>query len=329
MTHLFVDTNIFLNFYHFSNEDLDNLKDLSKLIDGGKVTIFIPEQVFYEFNRNRESKLQDAIKRLSSNDLKSELPQICLDYEEVKDLKQAEKLFKEKKNNLIEKLNKDIKSKSLKADQVINSLFEQVGTISTSKPILDAAKYRYDIGNPPGKNGSLGDAINWETLLSIVPKGTDIHFVSGDSDYLSPINSNEFSDFLSMEWESKKNSKLKFYKSFNQFLKTTFPEVKIITEDIKNAKIEAFENSPNFDAARARLFELVKINEFSSEQINRIVKASISNNQIYWAHDYSPELIGQRLHFLITGHELNIPYDMYQNFCKTFNIEPVWRPEDF
>lgn len=329
MIHLFVDTNIFLNFYHFSNEDLDNLKDLSKLIDGGKVTIFIPEQVRNEFNRNRESKLQDAIKRLSSNDLKSELPQICLDYDEVKDLKQAEKHFKEKKNNLIEKLNKDIKSKSLKADQVINSLFQQVGTIPTTKAIMNAAKYRYDIGNPPGKNGSLGDAINWETLLSVVPIVTDIHFVSGDSDYLSPINSNEFSDFLNIEWETTKGSKLKFYKSFNQFLKITFPEVKITTEDIKNTKIEAFENSSNFDAARARLFELVQINEFSSEQLNRIVKASISNNQIYWANDYSPELIGQRLHFLTKGRELNIEYDLYQNFCKTFNIEPIWRPEDF
>ncbi len=329
MINLFVDTNIFLNFYHFSNEDLENLKDLSKLIEGEKVTIFITEQVKFEFNRNREAKIQDAIKRLALNDLKAELPQICLDYEEVKDLKNAEKLFKEKKNLLLEKLNRDIKSKSLKADQVINSLFDQVEIIPTTRAIMTSSKARLDIGNPPGKNGSLGDSINWETLLAVVPNNQDIHFVSGDSDYASPINTNEFSDFLNNEWIEKKGSKLKYYKSFNQFLKITFPEVKLTTEDIKNTKIEAFENSPNFDGARYRLYELSRINEFSDEQINRIVKASVTNNQIYWAHDYSPEAIGQRLSMLIQGHEQNIPYDLYQKFCKTFGIEPVLRGEDF
>jgi predicted nucleic acid-binding protein len=325
MIYLFVDTNIFLDFYHFSNEDLDNLKDLSKLIEGKKVTIFIPEQIRHEFYRNREAKIHDAIKRLASNDLKSELPQICLGYSEIKDLKNAEKIFKEKKKHLIDKLNTDIKSKSLKADLVINSLFEHVGTLTTTNEILIAVKKRFDIGDPPGKDGSLGDAINWETLLMIVPQGQDIHFVSGDTDYISPINTNEFSDFLRQEWETIKKSKLNFYKSFNQFLKVTFPEVKITTEDIKNKKIEAFENSPDFDAARARLNELFRINEFSDEQIIRIVEASVTNNQIFWAHDYSPEIIGQRLQILINGHEHQIPNDLYQQFCRTFGIDPIPR----
>lgn len=253
---------------------------------------------------------------------------MCKDYDEFKDLKKSEMIFKEKKRMLIEKLSNDIKSKSLKADQVIFRLFDNSKIIPISNTIMASAKYRFELGNPPGKNKSLGDAINWETLLSIIPKTKDLHFVSDDSDFSSPLDKNDFSDFLNNEWKNLKKSNLIFYNSFNQFLKTTFPEVKITTEDIKNTKIKAFEDSTTFDAARARLAELVKINEFSIEQLNRIIIASISNNQIYWANDYTPELIGQKLQYLLNEHEHDIEYDLYHKFCDTFKIEPILRFED-
>lgn len=328
MINLFIDTNIFLNFYHFSNEDLESLSDLSNLIEANKVEIFLTEQVLQEFSRNRESKIQDAVKRLNSNDAKAEIPQMIKDYEEANELKKAEKIFRERKKALLDKLSHDISNNSLKADKVLRDLFDKIEIIKTSDEIFNAAKRRYDIGNPPGKKGSLGDAINWESLLTTISYGEDIYFVSGDTDYISELNENDFSSFLLKEWENKKASKLHFYKSFNNFLKHKFPDVKITSEEIKEAKIEAFENSPNFDGARARLEVLHKIGEFSDQQILRIVKASISNNQIYWAHEYSPELIGEKLYDIINGKENVIPYDMYQVFCDYFDIEPILRDED-
>ncbi len=96
MINLFIDTNIFLNFYHFSNEDLESLKNLGKLIDAKLVRIHLPDQVYFEFKRNRESKIQDALKRLRANDAKAEIPQMCVDFNESKELKKAAALFKEK-----------------------------------------------------------------------------------------------------------------------------------------------------------------------------------------------------------------------------------------
>lgn len=328
MMHIFIDTNIFLDFYHFSNEDLDNLEQLSALIEAEKVEIILPSQVVLEFSRNRESKIKDAIKRLSANDAKAEIPQMIKDYPESADLKSAETIFRDKKKKLLDRLNEEISSNSLKADKVIKNLFSIVNKTATTDEILSKAVRRVQIGNPPGKNGSIGDAINWETLLTAIKPGIDLYFVSGDSDYVSELNPNNFSTFLSNEWNKVKESKIIFYKSLNQFLRELYPNVKITTEDIKDAKILAFAQSSNFDAARVRLDSLMKLGEFSKDQILNIVRASISNNQIYWAHNYSPELIGQKLEKIIAGSELSIPYDEYKIFCDHFEIEPVLRDED-
>ena len=42
------------------------------------------------------------------------------------------------------------------------------------------AVMRTRLGNPPGKSESVGDAMNWETLLIAVPEGTELYLVSED-----------------------------------------------------------------------------------------------------------------------------------------------------
>lgn len=164
--------------------------------------------------------------------------------------------------------------------------------------------------------------------MSLVKNGSPLYFVSGDSDYVSELNPSEFSTFLTTEWRNEKGSEIHYFKSLNQLLKDLFPDVKITTEDIKEAKIQGFAQSPSFDAARTRLDSLMKLGQFSNEQILKIVNASITNNQIYRAHNYSPELIGEKSEKLIAGRETIIPYDEYKKFCEHFEIEPVLRVED-
>ena len=60
---------------------------------------------------------------------------------------------------------------------------------------LDKATDRTEIGNPPGKKGSLGDAIIWESLLGHAPD-EPLHFVSDDIDYKSKLNKLKMKDFL-------------------------------------------------------------------------------------------------------------------------------------
>ena len=60
MKNLFIDSNIWLSLYHFSNDDLAQFMKLKDLI-GVDFNILLPEQVVDEVNRNRENKIKDAL----------------------------------------------------------------------------------------------------------------------------------------------------------------------------------------------------------------------------------------------------------------------------
>ena len=42
--HFFIDTNAYLSFYHFSGDDLEELKKLGVLIKQKQLTLVVPEQ---------------------------------------------------------------------------------------------------------------------------------------------------------------------------------------------------------------------------------------------------------------------------------------------
>jgi hypothetical protein len=68
------------------------------------------------------------------------------------------------------------------------------------------------VGNPPGKKGSLGDAINWEALLENVPDGEDLYLIADDRDYFSVLDENKPREFLIREWKEKRESDVFFYR---------------------------------------------------------------------------------------------------------------------
>lgn len=318
--HIFIDTNVFLNFYHYSDEDLNRLNDLIKLIEANRVKLYLTKQVIDEFNRNREVKINDAIRKFKSSHTDIGLPRICDGYEEKRKIKDALDILKTEKKKLTDKLLEDARNKALLADKLIARVFKISSVGIISKELLDASKKRYDLGNPPGKKGSYGDAINWMYLLGVVPNGQDLYLVSNDKDYASPLAENEFSLFLQDEWMSRKNSSVIFFSSLNTFFKTHLPEVEITGEDIKDGKIKALVSSSSFDQSRKDLALLAEIGDFSISQINEIVQASVNTFQIYGAHKYSPELVGDVLKELIKGHEHQIDPFVYEEFCQKFDL---------
>ena len=88
---LFIDTNVFLSFYHLTSDDLEELNKLSVLLEQGQVSLFIPKQVITEFKRNRENKISAATKRLKDQKLNLQFPQLCKDYEEYTKLRELQK----------------------------------------------------------------------------------------------------------------------------------------------------------------------------------------------------------------------------------------------
>ncbi|RQW22335.1 hypothetical protein EHS17_14655 [Rhodobacteraceae bacterium CH30] len=84
---LFIDTNIFLSFFHLSNDDLDELHKLAVLLEEKQITLWLTEQVRDEFFRNRENKISEAVKKLSEQKSKPQFPQVCKDYDEYPDIR--------------------------------------------------------------------------------------------------------------------------------------------------------------------------------------------------------------------------------------------------
>ena len=48
---LFIDSNIFLSFYHMTSEDLGELKKITTLLKRQDLCLYLPEQVKQEFQK--------------------------------------------------------------------------------------------------------------------------------------------------------------------------------------------------------------------------------------------------------------------------------------
>lgn len=202
--HLYIDTNVYLTFFHFTNEDLNELKKLIPLINTDNIVLYLPEQTANEFYRNREVKISDSLNKLRASKYSEQFPMISHSYDEYKELKSAIKMFNVNKTNLLKKLQHDAENGTLQADEILNELFSHAKTIPNTSEIINEAVTRFNIGNPTGKGKSYGDAINWVCLLNEIPESKDLYFITEDNDYYSKLNIDNFNEFLLKEWGTKK-----------------------------------------------------------------------------------------------------------------------------
>lgn len=279
---LFIDTNVFLSFFHLSNDDLEEIHKLAVLLEKKSIRLLLTKQVKDEFNRNRESKIADAIKRLKEQKIKLQFPQFCKDYEEYPELTEIQKQLEKKISTLIEKVTVDVSGRTLKADQKISELFDKATLIPTTAELVAKARLRMDIGNPPGKNGSLGDAINWEAMLEAVPANEKLYLIADDKDYFSVLDENKAKDFLTDEWKEAKKSEIVFYRRLSQFFKEHYPEIKLASELEKELAIRSLASSSNFASTHAAIAKISKYSEFSKLQANELAQAALSNSQVNW-----------------------------------------------
>ena len=279
---IFLDTNVFLSFYHFSSDDLEELKKLAVLAREGQVTLHLPEQVINEFRRNRANKIADAVKRLEQQRLALQFPQICKQYEEYEELRQAQRNYKKYHAQLVVSIEKDACNVSLEADTVIRELFDVAQVIPTLPQLVEKAQLRTSLGNPPGKKGSLGDAVNWESLLETVPDGSNLYFIADDSDYFSPLDSAVLDPYLQQEWSEQKGSEICFRRRLSSFFQDYFGQIDLASELEKDLLIKELASSSNFTETHVVVSKLSRFSDFTQSQLNEIVAAAVSNDQIHW-----------------------------------------------
>ena len=320
MKHLFIDTNIYLTFYQFSSDALEELKKLLVAVNNKRIKLYITKQVINEFRRRREATIANALKIFSSQKLPDQFPQICKAYAEYDTLRGLLESFSNVRTQLLDVLKRDIDSNKCGADIVTNGLFDKANLLELDDDVIEAAKNRVSLGNPPGSNNYYGDSINWELLLKHFPDDEELHFITEDTkDYSSKIEKGRLSEFLSIEWQEKGKSTLHYYTKLSDFLHNEFPNIDLASELEKELAINSFADSPSFSSTKSAIRKLAKITDFSDSAIIEIIEAATTNNQIYWIHNDS--IVKNFLLGIIKGREDALDSKLLEEFNRIYREE--------
>lgn len=278
MKNLFIDSNIWLSLYHFTNDDLVQFSKLKDMMDKS-IRLFVPQQVYDEITRNREAKLKDALK---SFDIKApHFPAFCKGYTEFEPTTQAYKDLIQQVAAWKRKIDGDIQNRCLPADIAISEILSSVELIPCEK-YIEKAYMRYKVGNPPWKDNKYGDAINWECLLDTVPNGEDLYFISADKDYCSELLDGEIKEFLDLEWSKTKNSKIHFYKNLVPFLTKNLSDIRLEVENEKQNLIKKLEQSGSFQKTHITIAQLGLYSGWTDDQIEELCAIAEDNTQVSW-----------------------------------------------
>nr|WP_315249691.1 PIN domain-containing protein [uncultured Duganella sp.] len=216
--HLFIDTNVLLNFYHFADDSLEQLEQLASMINDVGICLHIPQQVLNELTRNREAKLKAANDQFMKEPLPSAVPRHMQQYAQSAEYAAAIDQAKKLRSQLVSLALADASNETLASDGLIRAVTEKATIYPEDQGVFAVALQRMQKGNPPGKSGSVGDQFNWETLLKEVPDG-DLHIVSKDGDYASLLNKSRPHPSLEAEWGQKKGGHIHIYGELRAFLR--------------------------------------------------------------------------------------------------------------
>jgi len=266
--HLFVDTNIYLSFYHFTNDDLEILQKLTECVQHQQIVLHLPQHVLNEWERNREVKLNLAISEVKKIQFQLSLPRHMSGLDMAKLYIESIVQAKKARDHLVAEATAKARTYGLEVDGLLKSLFAAATVHAEDDAIFARAKLRADKGNPPGKQGSIGDQYNWEILLAQVPNA-NLYVVTKDGDYKSALegpagNGLSFpNSVLQREWQSAKQASLSIFGSIKEFL---VHHDKIVAEEAANAAIErAATEAPAAEAGQPEVAVLAEPGAAASE----------------------------------------------------------------
>lgn len=217
---IFIDTNIFLDFYRVrgGDEKLNLLKRVDEHLDN----IITTAQVEMEYKKNRQIVILESLNRFKTPDWGGLTPPAFLS-----DAQPANAIAKNKSeiSSQQKKLKKRIEailknpSKNDPVFKISQRLFKSNSDYNLSREkkirfkIRGLAWKRFILGYPPrkDKDTSIGDAINWEWIIHCAQHNEkDIIIVTRDTDY--GVNYNKeliLNDWLSQEFKQRVGRKRK------------------------------------------------------------------------------------------------------------------------
>jgi predicted nucleic acid-binding protein len=280
--HVFIDTNIFLSFFAYTNDDIEELKKLVGLIKNDKIDLYLTDHACREFGRNRESKILQALGEFGKFSLPG-LPRLMTHYAEGKAFARAAKDIKKIHGDLVARVKADALAEVFPADELFAAIMNaEKPIIETEKDLLRAQR-RTERSDPPGKSGSLGDRLNWELLLSNAPDGTDMHVISKDGDFASSIDATKPHPVLLKEWKRENGGVLHLHNGLGAFISAHFPDIKLAADIEKRDAINSLVNSGSFSTTHRAIEKLEPFVELlAAPEIDELVDGALKNQQVSW-----------------------------------------------
>lgn len=217
---LFIDTNIFLDFYRIRKSDV-SMKYLQQ-IEACKERIIIGSQVEMEYKKNRQKVIVESLNKFSKPDWgKLSTPALVADIKPAKAIDNKKKEIDKHYKKVSEKIRKILENPSSN-DPVYQSLqriFKNKTTYNLNRDadirfkIRNLARKRFVLGYPPRKDSdtSIGDAVNWEWIIHCsAESGKDIVIVTRDSDFGVSYNDQAYlNDWLRQEFKQRVSQRRK------------------------------------------------------------------------------------------------------------------------
>lgn len=226
---LFIDTNIWLDFYRTRN---DTGLALLKHAESVANKIIVTFQLEAEFKKNRQAAILEGLQELKSPGQIAR-PGI---FSEAKDsavlskaIKEAEKRVKALKGRLAKALENPAAHDPVY--QACQRIFHKSDELTLTRDddlrhaIRDKALRRFMHGCPPRKKNdtSIGDAINWEWMIHCATaQNAELVIVTRDSDYGALFENRMYvNDHLKQEFSERVSSKRKLllYSKLSEALK--------------------------------------------------------------------------------------------------------------
>src|ERR1700732_4512494 len=135
---LFIDANIYLNYFRRSDESLSSLRELKRLLRLKKLKLVLPAQTRYEYFRNRNriaEESRDILRR--ETELKLNLPAPFLrGWPEATRIEKKVSATRKGYGELLKKYDAQVSAESTRADTLIKGLFAVAETLDDDEDLL-------------------------------------------------------------------------------------------------------------------------------------------------------------------------------------------------
>lgn len=281
MINIFIDTSALLEFYLFPKDQVVVIDSLATVIEKHLANLLLPDQVKKEFHKNREGKIDKAIKEFASISILERAPAIIREHPDYAALKDAVRVAVAKHRDLVNALINSAREEETSIDMFMVRLFAAATNLEASPDIVHRAIARKERGLPPGKRGSIGDELNWETLLALAPDG-DVAIVSQDGDYASDANKSDIRRYLEVEWRNKKKGTASLYPRVSALIAAHFKGAESAADIEKDIRANSLLTSDSFASTHKAIADLTGYDEFSESTARKIATAFIENDQVRW-----------------------------------------------